>query len=92
MCVKSSITTESLQQQRWIIPSSRGQHGSTFDCCRHRHIKGIQVITIYAAYCLRGELDGLHGGFMMNGVIMLLSSTPKNWFRLLGKKLQCSEY
>ena len=30
---------------------------------------------IVAAYCLRGELDGLHGGFMIDGVIMLLSST-----------------
>ena len=29
---------------------------------------------------------------MMNGVIMLLSSTPKNWFHLLGKKLPWSEY
>ena len=42
---------------------------------------------IIAAYCLRGQLVGLHGGFMMNGVIMLLSSTPKNWFHLLGKKI-----
>ena len=50
------------------------------------------VLLIVAAYCLTGQLVGLHGGFMMNGVIMLLSSTPKNWFRLLCKKFPWSEY